>query len=159
MRRHVESGAEKNYGTLRSGSISRNKILRCVILMHCSRPRDRTSNSTVDQAGIRRGYMDQVAFRNAKGFDVKYKVVAIRAHWHPDGTGLQARLWSFLRSENAFRRPSTVFNHSNPFRKFLYRQIRKSPDSRNPSLTKESHDWQLAQNYEFWQEYFDFIKN
>lgn len=30
--------------------------------------------------GPEAGYVDQVAFRNAKDFDVKYKVVAIRTH-------------------------------------------------------------------------------
>jgi hypothetical protein len=30
--------------------------------------------------GFEGGYVDQVAFRNAKGFDMKYKVVAIRTH-------------------------------------------------------------------------------
>lgn len=36
--------------------------------------------------GFDGGYLDQVAFRNAKGFDMKYKVVAIRIHWHPGRT-------------------------------------------------------------------------
>lgn len=30
--------------------------------------------------GLEARYVDQVAFRNAKDFDVKYKVVAIRTH-------------------------------------------------------------------------------
>lgn len=61
--------------------------------------------------------MDQVAFRNAKGFDVKYKVVAIRARADTTTAGQdrgRPRSRFFHRSENAFStdRPSAAFNRS-----------------------------------------------
>lgn len=62
----------------------RARFLEIRLFALSRRARPNSNSTTADEAGglrkpgFEEGYMDQVAFRNAKGFDMKYKVVAIR---------------------------------------------------------------------------------